>query len=67
MAGTTQGRDLRQTRIRARVIQTELAEVLGMHRSLLSAIENEHSPFDLALERRYLTAVHELAATTATA
>ena len=67
MADHLRGRDIRQARIRAKVTQTVLAEALGMHRSLLSAIENERSPFDLAFERRYLAAINELAATTATA
>lgn len=37
-------RDLRQERISARVTQTALAAHLGMNRTVLSLIENEHTP-----------------------
>lgn len=54
------GRDLRQRRVDARVSQTALAEALGMNRTVLSLIENEHAPSDAAFTARYLDALEAL-------
>ena len=41
MADQLRGRDLRQERLRAKLSQAQLAERMGVHKSLISAAETE--------------------------
>lgn len=52
-----QGRDLAAERVRARVLQHELAAEMQVGRTVLSFVENEHVPLTPEFASRYLDAV----------
>lgn len=54
-------RDLRQERVHAGVTQKALADALGMHRTVLSLIENEHAPISDEFIDQYRSALQGLA------
>lgn len=55
------GRDLAAERVRARVAQGDVAAALGLPRSAISMIENEHTPTDSEFNVRFMDAVRALA------
>jgi len=60
-ASLPMGRDLRRERMEARVSQEAIAKSLGINRTWVSGIENEHVPVDGDFVQRYRNALRALA------
>lgn len=52
-----QGRDLAAERVRARVLQQDVAAEMRVSRTVLSFVENEHVPLTADFARDYLAAI----------